>query len=42
MISRIEKVFVGHCIDVMLVEKNERDGIIGTLLNICGKTKDNV
>ncbi|XP_052728168.1 uncharacterized protein LOC128195186 [Vigna angularis] len=31
---------VRHCIDVMHVEKNVCDSIIGTLLNIQGKTKD--
>jgi len=29
-----------HCIDVMHLEKNVCDSIIGTLLNILGKTKD--
>ena len=31
---------VRHCIDVMNVEKNICDSVIGTLLNIQGKTKD--
>ncbi|GAU13008.1 hypothetical protein TSUD_173080 [Trifolium subterraneum] len=31
---------VRHCIDVMQVEKNVCDSVIGTLLNIKGKTKD--
>ena len=31
---------VRHCIDVMHVEKNVCDGVIGMLLNIQGKTKD--
>ena len=31
-----------HCIDVMHVEKNVCDSVIGTLLNIKGKTKDGV
>jgi ssDNA-binding Zn-finger/Zn-ribbon topoisomerase 1 len=31
---------VRHCIDVMHVEKNVCDSVIGTLLNIKGKTKD--
>ena len=35
--SRLE---VKHCIDVMHVEKNVCDSLIGTLLNINGKTKD--
>ena len=33
---------VRHCIDVMHVEKNVCDSIVGTLLNINGKTKDGV
>ena len=35
--SRLE---VEHCIDVMHVGKNVYDSLIGTLLNINGKTKD--
>ena len=35
--SRLE---VRHCIDVMHVENNVCDSLIGTLLNINGKTKD--
>jgi len=31
---------VKHCIDIMHVEKNVCDSLIGTLLNIKGKTKD--
>ena len=31
---------VRHCLDVMHIEKNVCDSIIGTLLNIPGKTKD--
>ena len=31
---------VNHCLDVMHVEKNVCDSLIGTLLNIKGKTKD--
>ncbi|KAL3650054.1 hypothetical protein CASFOL_006457 [Castilleja foliolosa] len=31
-----------HCIDVMHVEKNVSESLIGTLLNIQGKTKDNL
>ena len=31
---------IRHCIDVMHVEKNVCDSVIGTLLNIQGKTKD--
>ncbi|XP_027362812.1 uncharacterized protein LOC113870421 [Abrus precatorius] len=31
---------VRHCIDVMHVEKNVCDSVIGTLLNLKGKTKD--
>ncbi|XP_058776657.1 uncharacterized protein LOC131650977 [Vicia villosa] len=33
---------VRHCIDVMHVEKNVCDSVIGTLLNIQGKTKDGI
>ena len=36
------KLDVRHCIDVMHVEKNVCNSIIGTLLNIKGKTKDDV
>jgi len=36
------KLDVRHCIDVMHVEKNVCDSIIGTLLNIKGKTKDEI
>jgi len=35
--SRLE---VRHCINVMHVEKNVRDNLIGILLNINGKTKE--
>ena len=31
---------VRHCIDVMHVEKNVCDSLIGTLLNIIGKKKN--
>ena len=31
---------VTHCIDVMHVKKNVCDSVIGTFLNIQGKTKD--
>ena len=31
-----------HNLDVMHIEKNVCDSIIGTLLNIEGKTKDNL
>ena len=31
---------IRHCLDVMHIEKNVCDAIIGTLLNIPGKTKD--
>ena len=31
---------VRHCLDVMHIEKNVCDAILGTLLNISGKTKD--
>ena len=33
------KLDVRHCIDIMHVEKNICDSIIGTLLNIKGKTR---
>ena len=33
------KLDVRHCLDVMHVEKNVSDSLIGTLLNIKGKTK---
>jgi len=33
---------VRHCIDVMHVEKNVCDSVIGTLLNIQGKMKDDL
>jgi len=36
------KLDVRHCIDVMHVEKNVCDSIIGTLLNLKGKTKDGI
>ena len=36
------KLDVRHCIDVMHVEKNVCDSIIGTLLYIKGKTKDGI
>ena len=31
-----------HNLDVMHIEKNEVDNIINTLLNLDGKTKDNL
>ena len=31
-----------HNLDVMYIEKNVYDSIIGTLLNILGKTKDSL
>ena len=33
-------LLVRHNLDVMHIEKNEHDSIIGTLLNILGKMKD--
>ena len=36
------KLDVRHCIDVMHVEKNVCDSVIGTLLNVKGKTKDGI
>ena len=35
-------LFVRHCLDVMHIEKNVFDSLVGTLLNIPGKTKDGV
>jgi hypothetical protein len=37
-----EYLEVRHCLDVMHVEKNICDSLIGTLLNISGKTKDGI
>ena len=37
-----EHLEVRHCLDVMHVEKNVCDSLIGTLLNIPGKTKDGI
>ncbi|GJT72114.1 putative transposon, En/Spm-like protein [Tanacetum coccineum] len=34
--------FVPHCIDFMHVEKNVAESLVGTLLNVLGKTKDGV
>ena len=31
---------VRHCLDVMHIEKNVCDAVLGTLMNIPGKTKD--
>ena len=39
-ISYLKCFFVRYCIDVMHIEKNVCDSIIGTLLNISGKAKD--
>jgi len=36
------KLDVRHCIEVMHIEKNVCDNLIGTLLNIKGKTNDGV
>ncbi|XP_074266937.1 uncharacterized protein LOC141590230 [Silene latifolia] len=33
-------LFIRHCLDAMHIEKNVCDSVIGTLLNIPGKTKD--
>ncbi|XP_056687930.1 uncharacterized protein [Spinacia oleracea] len=33
-------LFVRHCLDIMHIEKNVCDSLIGTLLNVPGKTKD--
>ncbi|XP_074289631.1 uncharacterized protein LOC141614782 [Silene latifolia] len=40
--GQIFHLYVRHCIDVMHVEKNVFDSLIGTLLNIPNKTKDGV
>ncbi|XP_019166811.1 PREDICTED: uncharacterized protein LOC109162589 [Ipomoea nil] len=37
-----ERLSVRHCLDVMDVEKSVCDSIVGTLLNIQGKTKDDI
>ncbi|XP_065856508.1 uncharacterized protein [Euphorbia lathyris] len=37
-----EHLEVRHCLDVMHIEKNVCDAIVGTLLNMSGKTKDGV
>ncbi|XP_078157466.1 uncharacterized protein LOC144553243 [Carex rostrata] len=37
-----EYLEVRHCLDVMHIEKNVCDSLIGTLLNIPGKTKDGI
>jgi len=37
-----KSLFVRYCLDVIHVEKNVCDSIIGTLLNIPDKTKNNV
>ncbi|XP_078149690.1 uncharacterized protein LOC144545009 [Carex rostrata] len=37
-----EYLEVRHCLDVMYIEKNVCDSLIGTLLNIPGKTKDGI
>ncbi|XP_062010312.1 uncharacterized protein LOC133726719 [Rosa rugosa] len=37
-----KELYVRHCLDVMHIEKNVCESIIGTLLNIPGKTKDGV
>ncbi|XP_074266804.1 uncharacterized protein LOC141590091 [Silene latifolia] len=37
-----QHLYVRHCIDVMHVEKNVFDSLIGTLLNMPNKTKDGV
>ena len=35
-----EQILVSHNLDLMHIEKNVCESIIGTLLNIPGKTKD--
>ncbi|GJT39211.1 putative ribonuclease H-like domain-containing protein [Tanacetum coccineum] len=37
-----ERLQVRHCLDVMYIEKNVCESLIGLLLNISGKTKDEV
>nr|GFC15297.1 hypothetical protein [Tanacetum cinerariifolium] len=37
-----ENLQVRHCLDVMHIEKNVCESLIGLLLNIAGKTKDGV
>ena len=37
-----EDYMLRHNLDVMYIEKNVVDNIIGTLLNLNGKTKDNL
>ena len=36
------KLHIRHCLDIMHMEKNVCDSLIGTLLNIKGKTKDSL
>lgn len=38
----LETLILRHNLDIMHVEKNMCDSILGTLLNIKGKTKDNL
>lgn len=38
----LETLILRHNLDVMHIEKNVCDSILGTLLNIKGKTKDNL
>jgi hypothetical protein len=38
--SLLGKLFIRHNLDVMHIEKNVCESIIGTLLNIDGKCKD--
>lgn len=38
----LETLLLRHNLDVMHIEKNVCDSILGTLLNIKGKTKDNL
>ncbi len=33
-------LYVRHCLDVMHIEKNVCENVIGTILNIPGKSKD--
>ena len=41
-VTILETLLLGHKLDVMHIEKNVCDNIIGTLFNIDGKTNDNL
>ena len=40
-LSYVSSIDVRHCLDVMHVEKNVCDSLIGSLINITNKTKYN-